>query len=115
MSIQLRVAVAGAAGRMGKAAVRAIVAQPDLVLVAALGRATAVGDDAGVLAGIGALDVPVTNRLEEIVRLHPEVLVDFAPGAVAMATARVVVPAGISPVIGGTGMSTAAIEELSKL
>ncbi len=115
MSTQLRVAVAGAAGRMGKAAVRAIAAQPDLVLVAALGRATGVGDDAGILAGIGTLDVPITNRLEEVVRLHPEVLVDFAPGAVAMATARVVVSAGISPVIGGTGMSTAAIEELSKL
>lgn len=115
MSTQIRVGVAGAAGRMGRASVRAIAAQPDLVLVAALGRTNGIGEDAGTLAGVGALDVRVTNRLEDVIRVRPDVLVDFAPGAAALATARVVVPAGISPVIGGTGLPAAAIDELSKL
>jgi len=115
MPTKLRVAVAGAVGRMGKVAVRTIAAQSDLALIAALGHARGLGEDVGMLAGIGALDVRVTNQLDEILRLRPEVLVDFAPGAAGIATARVMVPAGISPVIGGTGMSAAAIEELQTL
>lgn len=112
---RLRVAVSGAAGRMGRAAVRAIAAQPDLVLVAALGHADGLEKDVGTVAGIAPLDVRMTNQLDEVVRARPDVLVDFAPGAQAMVTAQRVVTAGISPVIGSTGMSRSAIEELTKL
>ncbi len=115
MSAQIRVAVAGAAGRMGRTSIRAIATQPDLVLVAALSRATGVGADAGTLAGAGPLDVRLTRELEDVLHAHPDVLVDFSPGSAAIASARAAVPAGISPVIGGTGMSGAEIIELSGL
>ncbi len=115
MSTKIRVSVAGAAGRMGRTSVRAIAQQPDMALVAALGRATGIGSDAGVLAGAGPLDVRITNSLEEVLRANPDVLVDFCPGPVAVASARAAVAAGISPVIGGTGMSRADITALTEL
>jgi len=86
-----------------------------MALVGALGRTSGVGEDVGTIAGIGPRDVRLTTRVDDIVRLHPDVLVDFTPGAAAIATARLVVAAGISPVIGGTGMSAGDIEELRTL
>lgn len=112
---KLRIAVAGAAGRMGRASVRTIAAQSDMVLVAALGRTTAVGRDAGEVSGAGALDLRITSTLDDVVRANPEVLVDFCPGAAAVEHARAAVSAGISPVIGGTGMSPRDISDLAGL
>lgn len=109
----IRVAVGGAAGRMGRAAVRAIARESDLVLVAALGRANNVGRDAGQVAGLGGLDVAITASLDEILGTGPDVFVDFAPGAAAIEHARAAVPAGISPVIGGTGLTTPQINDLA--
>ena len=50
-----RIAVNGAAGRMGKTLIEAIAANPDTVLAAAVERpdSTLLGADAGELAGIG--------------------------------------------------------------
>lgn len=50
-----RIAVNGAAGRMGKTLIEAIAANPDTVLAAAVERpdSTLLGADAGEVAGIG--------------------------------------------------------------
>ncbi|HVI83717.1 MAG TPA: 4-hydroxy-tetrahydrodipicolinate reductase, partial [bacterium] len=62
-----RVVVAGAAGRMGRAAVRTIARRDDMLLVGALGHTSALGQDAGTVAGAGAIGVPITADLAEIV------------------------------------------------
>lgn len=49
---------------MGRAAIRAIVAHPELELVAVVGRSKA-GEDAGLLADLGALGVVVTPDLPD--------------------------------------------------
>ncbi|HEV8354726.1 MAG TPA: 4-hydroxy-tetrahydrodipicolinate reductase [bacterium] len=113
MAEKIRVAVAGAAGRMGRASVRAVAAQPDLVLTAAVGRAASVGVDAGTVAGIASMGVPIAASLEAA--LNADVLIDFSPGPAAAQHARVAVPAGISPVIGGTGLSASDLADLAGL
>ncbi len=115
MADRIRVAVAGAGGRMGRAAVRTIARERDLAVVAALGRTHALGRDAGEVAGVGPLAVPITADLEAVLRAGVDVLVDFAPGAAAFEHARAAIPAGVSPVIGGTGLGTAQINELTRL
>ena len=57
----IRVAVAGAAGRMGRMLVAAVTAADDLQLGAALEDAASphVNADAGAVAGIGNVDVPI--------------------------------------------------------
>src|SRR5215472_12709937 len=80
-----RVVVAGAAGRMGRAAVRTIARRDDMTLVGALGRSTGVGQDAGVVAGAGAIGVPVGSDLGQIFLVaHPTVLLDFSHGEAAV-------------------------------
>jgi len=115
MADRLRVAVSGAAGRMGRAAVRAIGREADLVLVAALGRSNAVGRDAGVVAGTAPLDVAIAADLEAVLRAGPDVLVDFSPGPAAVDHARAAIPAGVCPVVGGTGITTPQLDELRLL
>lgn len=115
MTEKIRVAVAGAAGRMGRVSVRSIASQPDLMLVAALGRTRGVGEDAGAVAGAGNLDVIITANLTEVLDHRPEVLVDFSPGTAAVEHAGKAVTAGVSPVIGGTGISTQDLDDLASL
>ncbi len=100
-----RVVVAGAAGRMGRAAVRTIARREDMVLVGALGRASGVGQDAGAVAGAGAIGVPVTTDLAEIFLVgRPTVLVDLSRGDAAAAHAEAALDHRVPVVIAATGM-----------
>jgi 4-hydroxy-tetrahydrodipicolinate reductase len=100
-----RVVVAGAAGRMGRAAVRTIARREDMTLVGALGRQTGLGQDAGIVAGAGALGVPVTGDLAQIFLVgRPTVLVDFSRGEVIAEHAAMALDHQIPVVIGATGI-----------
>jgi 4-hydroxy-tetrahydrodipicolinate reductase len=102
-----RVVVAGAAGRMGRAAVRTIARREDMVLVGALGHAAGVGQDAGVVAGAGSIGVPITPDLAGIfLAARPTVLVDLSRGDAVAAHAEVSLDHRVPVVIGATGMST---------
>jgi 4-hydroxy-tetrahydrodipicolinate reductase len=115
VSDKIRVAVAGAAGRMGRAAVRAIAREADLSVAGALGRSAGIGRDAGEVAGAGRLGVEISTDLEALLAGAVDVLVDFSPGAAAAAHARTAIPRGVAPVIGGTGLSTEQINDLTAL
>jgi 4-hydroxy-tetrahydrodipicolinate reductase len=80
----IRVAVAGAAGRMGQTVCEAVQGADDMELVA---RADP------------ALDTTLAQALDE----HPDVLVDFTIPTTAVANAREAVAAGVHVVIGTTG------------
>jgi 4-hydroxy-tetrahydrodipicolinate reductase len=85
----LRVAVHGAAGRMGRALVE-LIAQADLKLAAAIDApgSPQLGRDAGELAGIGALGVEITDQLDAIAKA--DVVIDFSlPAALAGVLAAV--------------------------
>ena len=60
---EMRLVVVGAAGRMGQMLVKTIAATEGAVLSGALERpgSAALGRDAGELAGLGPLGVPVTD------------------------------------------------------
>ncbi len=108
-----RVVVAGAAGRMGRDAVRTIARQDDMVLVGALGRAAAVGQDAGTVAGAGPLGVPVTADLAAIfLAARPTVLVDLSRGDAVAAHAAVALDHRVPVVIGATGVPAGDLEAL---
>jgi 4-hydroxy-tetrahydrodipicolinate reductase len=101
-----RIAVMGAAGRMGRATLAAIAARGDCVLAAALVRARREGDGAlDAIAGVFPAPAPVAERLDPT--LPVDELVDFsgAPGfdrALADCLAR-----GIPLVSGSTGLDPA--------
>ncbi|MBI6545505.1 MAG: 4-hydroxy-tetrahydrodipicolinate reductase [Cyanobacteria bacterium NC_groundwater_1444_Ag_S-0.65um_54_12] len=109
----ITVAINGAAGKMGREIIRAVLNAPDLQLLGGTDP-TAIGADCGELAGSGLLAAPVVNNLLELPAL-PQVVVDFTHPTVVKANAILAIEAGIRPVIGTTGMSAPDIMELAKL
>jgi 4-hydroxy-tetrahydrodipicolinate reductase len=87
---------------MGCAVVRQARAQGlDIVCAVA---STGVGRDAGELAGIGAIGVPVVDGLAVLERVHADVVVDFSAPAATLALAPVAATRGIAIVSGTTGL-----------
>src|SRR2546421_8273110 len=103
--MRISVFVVGAAGRMGREVVRAVAEADGLVLAAAVDTHEA-GTDAGTLAGMTALGVPIeTDLAAALERTTPDTLVDFTlPGSV-LANLRMALAHGVSPVVGTTGLS----------
>ena len=113
----IRVLVRGAHGRMGREVVRAVAAQPDLRLVAAIDR-VGVGDDAGRVAGLDPLGIAIRppEDLESVlIAEDPEVAIDFTKGPEALELFRAAVPHNTSPVVGTTGMPADVLEEVRRL
>jgi 4-hydroxy-tetrahydrodipicolinate reductase len=111
----IRVLVVGACGKMGREVVKAVSAAPGMTVVAAVDVA-GIGVDAGELAGIGPLQVPVSADLATAIATnHPQVMVDFTQPDVVMANLRVAVPVGVAAVVGTTGLTAKHIAELQAL
>lgn len=103
--MSLSVAVAGAAGRMGREVVRAVHEAEGMEVVAAIDRHHD-GEDAGELAGVGPLGVPISTDLAAALRNSgAEVVVDFTVPASALSNIHAAIAAGVSPVIGTTGLT----------
>lgn len=109
----IAVAMAGAAGKMGREVMRGLLKAPDIELVGGIDP-FAVGQDCGDLAGMGPKDAPVVERLADLPR-RPQVIVDFThPSAVKDNCVRAI-SAGIRPVVGTTGMGQEDIADLRQL
>jgi len=106
MAEDIRIGIAGAAGRMGAALIREVSATAGCRLVAACEREghPAVGRDVGDLAGLGALGVAVSDSAEGIFR-SSEVVIDFTAPAATASHAEFAVRHGVAMVIGTTGLS----------
>lgn len=100
-----RIAVAGAAGRMGKNLIEAIQLFEGVELGAAVERpgSTMLSTDAGELAGVGSLGVRISDSLEAVTGDF-DVLIDFTLPEVTAANVRVCREAGKKMVIGTTGL-----------
>lgn len=111
----IRIAISGAAGRMGRTVVRTVSREPDMQVVAALDLEHVAGHDAGEVAGVGRLGVLLTAELENIIAARPDVLVEFATGRAVVDHVRAALEAGVRPVVGSTGMTVDDIESLGAL
>lgn len=101
-----RIAITGAAGRMGKTLIEAVQLNPDATLSAAIERpeSSLIGADAGELAGLGKLGVKVVGDLTEVVGDF-DVLIDFTVPSATLANAEVCAVHEKGMVIGTTGFS----------
>jgi 4-hydroxy-tetrahydrodipicolinate reductase len=99
--------VVGAAGRMGQALIRAIHSIPGAGVVGAIERkgSPQIGQDAGQLAGVGTLNVPISDDPLPAFAKADGVL-DFTAPAATVEFAGYAAQARIVHVIGTTGCST---------
>ena len=102
----MKLVVVGAAGRMGQTLIRAIHAIDGAAVHAAVERPGSpfIGKDAGEIAGLGPIGVPVTSEPLEAF-LHAEGVLDFTSPAATVDFAGLAAQARIVHVIGTTGCS----------
>jgi 4-hydroxy-tetrahydrodipicolinate reductase len=102
----LRLLIAGAGGRMGRTLVRGAAESTGFVVTGAVeGKgASALGKDAGELAGIGALGVKVVQDAGPLAA-NADAIIDFTAPAATVALAAIAAKNKIVHVIGTTGLS----------
>ena len=101
-----RIAVTGAAGRMGKTLIEAVANAEGVELTAAIERpeSSLIGVDAGELAGLGKNGVVVVSDLSQIIDQF-DVLIDFTAPVATVSNAAMCQQAGKKIVVGTTGFN----------
>ncbi len=108
----IRVAVAGACGRMGTLVVQTVQKQPDMMLVSAIDKQH-VGEDIGIIALGHPLGVTVTDHLgEALMQSQPDVLVDFTTLGAAVSHIHTALEHGVIPIVGTSGFSAQTIADV---
>jgi 4-hydroxy-tetrahydrodipicolinate reductase len=109
----IQIGIHGAGGRMGHVLIGACHTRQGLQLAAAIERADnpVLGQDAGTLAGLGPLGVPVTSDLKAAIGAL-DVLVDFTRPEPALAALERCRAAGKAMVVGTTGFTPAQKERI---
>lgn len=102
----MRLIVAGAGGRMGRALTRVIADTPGAVLVGALEAPTSelLGKDAGMLAGLPANGVKLSADLWTL-SAEADGMLDFTVPRATIANVAIAAERGLVHVIGTTGLS----------
>ena len=110
----IRVAVTGAAGRMGKTNIEALQAAEGVQLGAAIVEADSslIGADAGEVAGVGKLGVSMVGSLQDVLDDF-DVLIDFTAPQATLANLAICAEAGKGMVIGTTGLTPEEREQLN--
>ena len=104
----MRIAVMGAAGRMGRELVRAVHTTPGCSVAggAEMAGSASIGADVGMLAGVGALGLTVTGDAKDLFS-RSDAVIDFTSPAATAGFAGLAACAGIVHVIGTTGFNEA--------
>lgn len=108
-----RIAVMGAAGRMGKNLIEAVLQAGGAGLTAAVDRpdSSLIGADVGELAALGRIGVPLSGDLVAVLDDF-DVLIDFTHPSVTLRNLAICRAAGKAMVIGTTGFT---VEEKKQL
>jgi len=109
----IRVAIAGAGGRMGQALIEATLEASDLTLAAAIdvSRSAAIGADAGERCG-RSTGVRVISDVDEALSVA-DVLIDFTRPSGTLAHLAACANAGVAAVVGTTGFDDAGKAEIA--
>ncbi|MDB9311988.1 4-hydroxy-tetrahydrodipicolinate reductase [Spirulina sp. CS-785/01] len=117
---KIPVVVNGAAGKMGREVVKAVSQAEDMELVGAVDRnPNVVGEDVGIIAGCGELEVPLLNDLQSVLVLATQqeiqgVMVDFTHPNSVYENVRSAIAYGVRPVIGTTGLTDDQLKDLTE-
>ena len=99
-----KIAIAGAAGRMGRILIEAVQLNDEAQLTVAIDRpdSSLIGADAGELVGLGKIGVAITGDLASVINDF-DVLIDFTAPSATVANAALCAKHGKAMVVGTTG------------
>ncbi len=109
----IRVGVLGASGRMGQLVCKAVADDPELALVAGVGKST-VGGHLGQLIGHPEIDVRISDELDVLLQAESEVAVDFTTPDAVMENVRWAIEHAMHIVVGTSGIDEAGLDEIGR-
>lgn len=118
--VSIPVIVNGAAGKMGREVVKAVVGASDMTLFGAIDvKPDLAGLDVGEIVGIGPVEVPLMNDLQSVLCAAAQepgsaVMVDFTHPRGVYDNVRAAIAYGVRPVVGTTGMSPEQVQDLAE-
>ena len=112
----INVTINGACGRMGCLIIQGVTEQDGVTLVGAIEfpQHPEIGSDAGVVAGIGEIGVPISAKLSDTIS-ESDVVIEFSKPEATLQHLRQVVEADKAMVIATTGFSNAELDEVNDL
>ena len=112
----IRVVITGVCGRMGQCLTRAIAQQTDMKLVGAIQYPSHphIGSDAGVVAGIGNIGVPITSEFDDVLQ-NADVVIEFSKPQATLEYLQQVVNTDKAIVIGTTGFNADELATIKNL
>jgi len=112
----IKIAITGAAGKMGRTLIQAITETDGVEIAAAIEKpgSSVLGTDAGELAGVGRLGVPITDDLAASCDQF-DVLIDFTIAPATVQNIEVCAANGRKMIIGTTGLDESEKNRLSEL
>lgn len=112
----IKIAVAGAAGRMGSRITVLSKEYPELKLTGAFEKKghNAIGKDIGTIVGIGETGIKLSGSLEDIID-NADVIIDFTTPGSTKENLKVASGKGKAMVIGTTGLSKDDMKEIETL
>lgn len=112
----VNVTINGACGRMGRLIIQGVTKQDGVTLVGAIEfpQHPEIGNDAGVIAGIGEIGVPISAKLSDVIS-ESDVIIEFSKPEATLQHLRQVVEADKAMVIATTGFSNAELDEVKDL
>ncbi len=112
----LEIVICGAAGRMGSTLVRLIHGSGEMKVVGAVefSGSPQLNKDAGEVAGVGRIGVPITSELATLLK-GKAVVIEFSTPQATLEHARLAAENKIPMVIGTTGSDQKQLEEIKTL
>lgn len=112
----IHVIVNGACGRMGRLITQGVSQENDMKLVGAIEFPThpQIGSDAGDVAGIGKIGVPIVGNLSDVMS-NADVVIEFSKPEATLKHLRQVVDADKAMVIATTGFTNEELIEIHEL
>ena len=112
----LGIIVCGVGGRMGGAVVRAVKDSTGVELVGGIDKpgSARVGKDAGEISAAGRLGIPVTDKIEPLLKPNT-VIIDFTTPEASLGFASIAAKTGTPIVIATTGFTSNQLAEIKRL
>jgi len=112
----VNVIVNGACGRMGRLIIKGVAQQEDMQVVGAIEFAQhpEIGNDIGIVSGIGELDVKINSKLSDVIE-KGDVVIEFSKPDASLAHLRQVVKTDKAMVLATTGFSSDELAEIHEL
>ena len=108
--------IVGAAGRMGRMIVNAIQNAEGITCTVALETSghPVLGQDAGIVAGVGELGVTIQDKLKSVIQ-KGNVVIDFTSAEASLGNMEIAAQHHKPMVVGSTGFSSQQLETVRKL